>query len=157
TGLDLESFLLLLRADLSAWVILGLGSVGLAVLVWSCRGSRRSLRRCLGLSLSAHVGLVLYGSTIPAVQLAGRGEMIDAAKGSHIRRIRVAPLAESGRPRGQDVIGTRSRVAATGGARSGGVEPRLELADAPIRLADATLRVARAEVATAAGSEPEPK
>ena len=36
TGLDLESFLLLLRADLSTWVILGLATLGLVVVVWSC-------------------------------------------------------------------------------------------------------------------------
>ncbi len=41
TGLDLETFLLLLRADLGAWVTLGLAGVGLALLVWSSWGSRR--------------------------------------------------------------------------------------------------------------------
>ena len=67
TGLDLESFLLLLRADLTTWVVLGLATLGLAVLVWSSWRSRRALRNCLVLSLAAHLGLVLYGSTIPAV------------------------------------------------------------------------------------------
>ena len=41
TGLDLESFLLLLRADLSTWTVVGLATLGLAFLVWSCWGSRR--------------------------------------------------------------------------------------------------------------------
>ena len=67
TGLDLESFLLLLRADLTTWVVLALATMGLAFMVWSSWRSRRALRNCLVLSLAAHLGLVLYGSTIPAV------------------------------------------------------------------------------------------
>jgi len=74
TGLDLESFLLLLRADLSAWVVLGLAIVGLALLTWLCWGSRRALRKCLVLSLSAHFVLVLYGSTVPSIRLAVSGD-----------------------------------------------------------------------------------
>src|SRR6516162_3329653 len=64
TGLDLESFLLLLRADLTTWMLVGLATIGIALLVWSCWRSRRALRKCLVLSLAAHFGLVLYGSTI---------------------------------------------------------------------------------------------
>ena len=55
TGLDLESFLLLLRADLSVWLMLGLASSGLAFLVWASWSSRRALRNCLVLSLAAHL------------------------------------------------------------------------------------------------------
>ena len=65
TGLDLESFLLLLKADFGTWVILGLTTLGLALLVWSSWRSRRALRNCLVVSLAAHLGLVLYGSTLP--------------------------------------------------------------------------------------------
>ncbi len=94
TGLDLESFLLLLRADLTAWGMLGLTSLGLVLVVWVCWGSRRALRKCLVLSLAAHLGMVLFGSTVPAVQLAIRGESIKSADRSHVRRIRVAPLVD---------------------------------------------------------------
>ena len=41
-GLDLESFLLLLRADLGTWALLGLGTLVLGLLVWVSWGSRRS-------------------------------------------------------------------------------------------------------------------
>ena len=95
TGLDLESFLLLLRADLTTWVVLGLATLGLAVLVWSSWRSRRALRNCLVLSFAAHLGLVLYGSTIPAVMWTLGRDRRDAADQAHIRQIRVAPLVES--------------------------------------------------------------
>ena len=96
TGLDLETFLHLLRADLGAWATLGVAGVGLALLVWSSWRSRRVLRRCLVLSLAAHLGLVMYGSTVPAVRKAVRGGTADPTDREHIRQIRVAPLVESG-------------------------------------------------------------
>ena len=95
TGLDLESFLLLLRADLSAWLMLGLASLGLALLVWVCWGSRRALRKCLVLSVAAHLGIVLFGSTVPAVQLAIRGE-------SHESADRIAYSPDPGRAAGRN-------------------------------------------------------
>src|ERR1700679_1508255 len=95
TGLDLESFLLLLRADLTTWMVLGLATLGLAVLVWSSWRSRRALRNYLVLSLVAHLGLVLYGSTIPAVMWTVGQRRRDAQDRSHIRQIRVAPLHEA--------------------------------------------------------------
>ena len=67
TGLDLESFLLLMRADLGAWALLGLGTLVLGLMAWLSWGSRRALRKCLALSVVAHAGLVLYGSTVPSV------------------------------------------------------------------------------------------
>ena len=139
TGLDLETFLLLLRADLGAWVALGLAGVGLALLVWSSRGSRRVLRKCLVLSLAAHLGLVIYGSTVPAVRKAVRGARSDPKDRQHIRRIRVAPVVESGRPTG------RPGVAES--AASSSKVPRLELASASRELPDPALRVGRPSVA----------
>src|SRR4051812_45649536 len=106
TGLDLESFLLLLRADLSTWAVLGLAILGLAFLVWSSWGSRRALRKCLVLSLAAHVGLVVYGSTVPAVMMAFRTDRRDIADRSHIRRIRVTPLVEAAGNSGGSSVGT---------------------------------------------------
>ncbi len=147
TGLDLESFLLLLRADLSAWIALGLASMGLALLVWLCWGSRRALRKCLVLSLAAHLGLALYGSTVPAVQLAFRRVASQSAERSHIRRIRVAPLVESAKPLGGGTSTVREGNPAADGSGSPTSSPRLELAAAPLRLADIALRAPRPVVA----------
>src|SRR6516164_7242997 len=94
TGLDLDTFLNLLRADLSTWAVLGLGTIGLALVVWSCYGSRRALRKCLVLSLAAHFGLVLYGSTIPAVRWAFRSNRRDTDERAHIRNIKVATTSD---------------------------------------------------------------
>ena len=135
TGLDLESFLLLLRADLTTWMVLGLTTLGLAVLVWSSWRSRRALRNCLVLSLAAHLGLVLYGSTIPAVMWTiGQGRR-EAPDRSHIRQIRVAPLRES--------TGWRSGVQS---GDSGQVRPandRWDVVSTGVKLADTSLRDAR--------------
>ena len=92
-GLDLESFLLLLRADLGAWALLGLGTLILGLLVWVSWGSRKVLRKCLALSIVAHAGLALYGSTVPSVFRAFRAGARDPADGAHIRQIRVSPVA----------------------------------------------------------------
>ncbi len=135
TGLDLESFLLLLRADLTTWMVLGLATLGLAVLVWSSWRSRRALRNCLVLSLAAHLGLVLYGSTIPAVMWTVGPGRRDPDDGSHIRQIRVAPVRESDNSRG----GSRS-------VESGQVKAatdRWDVASSPLKLADTSLRAAR--------------
>ncbi len=151
TGLDLETFLLLLRADLGTWVAMGLATVGLALLVWSCWGSRRVLRKCLVLSLAAHLGLVIYGSTVPAVRKVVRGGTADESDREHIRQIRVAPLAESTRPTG--------RPAAGEGARPVPTVPRLELAATSPNLDDPALRVDRPPTDTRqadAGSPPQP-
>ena len=131
-GLDLESFLLLLRADLTTWMVLGLATIGLAVLVWSSWRSRRALRNCLVLSLAAHLGLVLYGSTIPAVMWtigAGRREATDQ---THIRQIRVAPVRES------STSAEGSRLSDSGRVRQ--AADRWDVASAPLLLADASLK-----------------
>ena len=139
TGLDLETFLHLLRADLGAWATLGVAGVGLALLVWSSWRSRRVLRRCLVLSLAAHLGLVMYGSTVPAVRKAIRGGTADPTDREHIRQIRVAPLVESG--------ATTATAGRAEGANVSSEEPRLELAASAPTLADPQLRVARPPVA----------
>src|SRR5271157_5415164 len=107
TGLDLDIFLNLLRADLGAWAVLGLGTIGLAFVVWSTYGSRQALRKCLVLSVAAHFGLVLYGSTIPSVRWAFGTNRRDAAQRAHIRNIKVALKNEaSGKPMEDDAIRT---------------------------------------------------
>ena len=159
SGLDLESFLLLLRADLSTWVLLGLSSLGLALLVWLFRGSRRALRKCLVLSLATHVGIVLYGGTVPAIRLAVSGEPSEsAADRSHIRRIQVAPLVESATAQR---AGTSSLVQGEQAGEASGMtvnSARLEVAAAPLRLEDVSLHTPRpllgGEAVIESGSNP---
>ncbi len=94
TGLDLDSFLRLVQADLSTWAVVGLATLGLAFLVWSSWGSRRALCKCLILSLAAHVGLVLYGSAVPSALWALQPDRRALSRKEHIRQIRVASLAD---------------------------------------------------------------
>src|ERR1700679_2814798 len=94
TGLDLESFLLLLRADLTTWMVLGLATLGLAFLVWSSWRSRRALRNCLVLSLAAHLALVVFGSTFPGLIWSLSPNHSYPKDRSHIRKIRVATLVD---------------------------------------------------------------
>ncbi|HEY2156102.1 MAG TPA: hypothetical protein VGH33_10765, partial [Isosphaeraceae bacterium] len=90
TGLDLESFLQLLRADVGAWASLGLVLAVLALMTWTSWGSRRALRKCLVLSITAHVGLLLYGSTFPAIAALLR-EKPDAFDEAPPVRVQLAP------------------------------------------------------------------
>ncbi len=92
TGLDLESFLLLLRADLATWGVIGLMSLVLAGLVWLSWGSRRALRKCLVASLVAHAGLAYYARTVPAISHALGNRDSDDRSRPHIREIRVTPV-----------------------------------------------------------------
>src|ERR1700722_11090584 len=94
TGLDLESFLLLLRADMGVWLMLGLASLGLGFLVWSSWRSRRALRNCLVLSLAAHLALVVFGSTFPGMIWNLSADRRSRNERPHIREIRVATLAD---------------------------------------------------------------
>lgn len=93
TGLNLESFLHLLRADLGAWATLALIGLVLALMTWTSWGSRRALRKCLVLSVAAHIVLVAYGSTIPLVLLAFTPRANPEASRDRIRQIKVAPWA----------------------------------------------------------------
>src|SRR5437763_1544164 len=95
TGLNLESFLHLLRADLGAWTVLGVVVFVLVLMTWTSWGSRRALRKCLVLSITAHLGLALYGSTFLIVLLALQPKALDEeASRARIRQIRVAPWAD---------------------------------------------------------------
>src|SRR3954452_20831536 len=99
TGLNLERFLLLLRADVGAWATLGLIALVLALMAWTSWGSRRALRKCLVLSVLAHCGLAMYGGTVPVFLTALRSERPDASGRARIRSIKVAPWAEPDRAR----------------------------------------------------------
>ena len=70
TGLNLETFLHLLRADLGAWASLARSCSVLALMAWTSWGSRKVLRKCLVLWVIAHLVLVLYGSMLP-IRLLG--------------------------------------------------------------------------------------
>jgi hypothetical protein len=102
TGLNLETFLHLLRADLGAWVTLGLIGLVLALMTWTSWGSRRVLRKCLVLSIIAHAGLVLYGSTVPVLLLTWNGKDRAAPPRERIQRIKVAPMADVTAPKRAD-------------------------------------------------------
>jgi hypothetical protein len=146
TGLDLESFLLLLRADLAIWAILVLAGVGVAFLVWSCWRSRRLLRNCLVASLAVHLGLVLYGSTFPTVMWSLGVDRRDPARSAHIRRIRVAPLPEAARLPGRDQLPAIAPPELSNGARRAPRSLRWDMVDAPLALADAPVRAPRPKV-----------
>src|SRR6185312_12968700 len=94
TGLDLESFLHLLRADLGAWASLGAIAIVLALMTWTSWGSRRVLRKCLVFSLVVHFGLVLYGSTVPVVNQTMRTDDDHDENQDRIRQIRVSPWTD---------------------------------------------------------------
>ncbi len=110
TGLDLETFLQLLRADLGAWASLGLVVVVLALMTWTSWGSRRALRKCLVLSIAAHVGLVLYGSTFPIV-MAVLGDRADDSADVVPIRVQLASTEDGSSPEGVDVKGPDGRPA----------------------------------------------
>ena len=102
TGLNLERFLHLLRADLGAWATLGLIAGVLALMAWTSWGSRKALRKCLVLSVVAHFGLALYGGTVPVVLLAIQLDNPNARDPQRIRQIKVAPLVEPDREGGSE-------------------------------------------------------
>ncbi|WP_337176353.1 hypothetical protein [Paludisphaera sp.] len=92
TGLDLESFLMLLKADLGAWALGALALMAAAILVWVSWGSRNAIRQCLALSVAAHAALLVGGGSVPAMMRAldpGR----DQEKAE--RRVRVTPVVET--------------------------------------------------------------
>ncbi|MBV8229887.1 MAG: hypothetical protein JO329_07885, partial [Planctomycetaceae bacterium] len=102
TGLNLEMFLHLLRADLGAWATLGAIVLLLGLMTWTSWGSRRALRKCLVLSIAAHVGLALYGSTLPFLLLMLPTSESNPASRDRIRQIRVSPWVEGSEERSAD-------------------------------------------------------
>ncbi|HWE37873.1 MAG TPA: hypothetical protein VG406_14990 [Isosphaeraceae bacterium] len=92
-GLDLETFLRLLRADVGAWLSLGVILFLLALMAWTSWGSRRALRKCLVLSVLVHFGLVFYGGSIRGTSLLF-GSVGPEPPESSIRQIRVTPQVE---------------------------------------------------------------
>lgn len=107
TGLDLESFLYLLRWDFGAWASLGVVVVCLALMTWTSWGSRRVLRKCLVFSLIVHFGLVLYGSTMPIVRQSNESSDREVLARDRIREIRVTPLGDGVRGSGAGATGSK--------------------------------------------------
>lgn len=94
TGLNLESFLHLLRADFGAWASLGLIVLVLALMAWTSWGSRRALRKCLVLSVLAHCGLAFYGGSVPVVMQALSDPDAEQVPDPRIRSIKITPSVE---------------------------------------------------------------
>jgi hypothetical protein len=147
TGLDLESFLLLLRADLGAWALLGLGTLVLCLLAWLSWGSRQALRKCLAMSVIAHVGLALYGSTVPSVLRVLRPASRDRAPDRHIRQIRVSPVLANEPPNAAAGSSQTASGMKDGTESKAGVQPSPDIAAQPARLADLVQRPPRAALA----------
>ena len=61
TGLNLETFLHLLRTDPLVWTSLGVVVSLLGLMLWTSLRARRLLRRCLAMSVLLHVGLIATG------------------------------------------------------------------------------------------------
>jgi hypothetical protein len=98
TGLDLETFLRLLRVDVGAWISLGVIIVLLILMTWTSFGSRRALAKCLVLSVIAHIGLVLGGGHLSlGISSLDAG---DAPEAEHIQEIRVLPQNDAADPSG---------------------------------------------------------
>ncbi len=100
TGLNLETFLQLARVDLGAWASLGVVALILALMTWTSWGSRRALRKCLVLSIAAHVGLIAYGSRSPLVAKLFRAGSRPSEPTKAVERVRVTPWVEE--PRSPD-------------------------------------------------------
>lgn len=110
TGLNLEPFLRLLRADVGAWASLGVIVLLLGLIAWTGWGSRRILRKCLVLSVLAHVGLVFIGGEeLSRLMTPGMpdGSMADEPG---IREIRVrSPLGGTNGPESSGRAGADGR------------------------------------------------
>jgi hypothetical protein len=143
TGLDLESFLLILRADLSVWLMLGLAALGLGVLVWASWSSRRALRNCLVLSFAAHLAFVLFGSAFPGILWRLTPNRRQPNERSHIREIRVAALVDPGSHRTPESIVSNGAPKLKADDKGKAQGPRWDLIDVPSPIADVPLRIGR--------------
>ena len=63
-GLDLEPFLKFVQTDIAVWLLLVLGLLVMVVAIWAGAGSHKALRKCLILSIVAHILLVRYGEPV---------------------------------------------------------------------------------------------
>lgn len=98
SGLDLETFLRLLGADLGVWLSLGAIVLLLAVMAWTPWGSRKTLGKCLALSVVVHLGLVWQSGPLRGLWRDDDSAADPAPADEGIRRIRVEPIAERDDP-----------------------------------------------------------
>lgn len=89
TGLNLESFLRLLRADIGFGLSLALVTLLVCLVGWTSWGRRRALRKCLVLSIAAHAGLVVYGGDQAARFLRDDGSLVAPPKPESVSSIRL--------------------------------------------------------------------
>jgi hypothetical protein len=169
TGLNLEGFLHLLRADFGAWATLALIVVVLGLMAWTSWGSRRALRKCLVLSILAHCGLALYGGSIPVVLLSLRPDRAEQPDRARIRSIKVAPQRDPAAGSGVAGPGLRSGGGSiapwdrpTGGlalvdAKLPGVKPDFSRAGLVQRTAPAALDPGAAAPESSAPPPPPPE
>lgn len=114
TGLNLETFLQLLRVAPGAWASLGVTLIILALMTWTSWGSRRALRKCLFLSIAAHIALIFYGGSSPELQRYFRLGSKPSPPEPLIERIKVTSVEDPARlPRDPATAqGKRSRPVA---------------------------------------------
>lgn len=63
-GLDLEPFLKFVQTDIAVWLLLVLALLVMVIAIWAGAGSHKALRKCLILSIVAHILLVRYGEPV---------------------------------------------------------------------------------------------
>ena len=98
TGLNLETFLQLLRVAPGAWASLGVALFILALMTWTSWGSRRALRKCLFLSIAAHFALIFYGGSSPEIQRYFHLGSKPPPPAPVIERIKVTSVEDPARP-----------------------------------------------------------
>ncbi len=132
TGLNLETFLQLLRVAPAAWASLGVAVILLSLMTWTSWGSRRALRKCLFLSIAAHVLLIFYGGASPEIQRFFRLGSKPPQAQPAFERIKVTSVED---PTRRDRSATRGKSSRPVSAwdRDGG----------PLALADASHPLAR--------------
>jgi hypothetical protein len=91
TGLDLATFLRLLRVDLALWLSFAAMVVLLGLMAWTTWGARRALRKCLVLSILIHLGLLAFGGQTEWGLRAFGPPGADTPPRERIETIRVTP------------------------------------------------------------------
>ncbi len=95
TGLNLETFLRILQADLWVWVSLAIVVSVLGMMAWASLGSRRVLRKCLVVSVLAHLGAIAFGGhTTWGIRAFGPAGLEAVRHPDRIHQIRVLPKVE---------------------------------------------------------------
>jgi hypothetical protein len=91
TGLDLVTFLRLLRVDVGLWLSFAAILVVLGLMAWTTWGSRRVLRKCLLVSILVHLGLIAVGGQTTWALRAFGPPQSQRVERERIESIRVTP------------------------------------------------------------------